>query len=800
MLTRIRRVTLHNLFAFADLDIEVPDTVDVIALVGENRSGKSSFMEAILFVLTGEVRHGRSDTIVRRGRKPSAKDPAYGEVMFATDTGTATIKRGRAGKELLLEVRIDGELVASGAQAEGYIRENLLWGRSPADLMATAFARTGDVHRLSEIDPADRKALMMSWYPQLDPWPTYRKTVRDKITNVEATLERVAGLSEAAAADAVKYARNAEMLTAIGVVQTREALFACKTDVERTLAVAAGQDQSARIREIAGILRDAEQAEALRAKLAGVDAEGLQGRHTELALAVTDARMALDELKAEAAKAEGRAREIAALERLMEDAARLAAMKATWADYDLAGLTAEAQEAETELASRKAVQAEIVGEARAAKDNLDRLRGLWRDGFSGECPVDHKDCPRKAEINGDGYDAICEQYRDAQAKHDTAQANLANVNEAVRESEGDVKDARDRLAAFNNDAIEAMRLTAAGADRDAESIRDALRPLRDAHASAYNLPARTLKAEQSVTAAEQALTDCKRVIEQRDRDVQEFARLTALVGSQDLGALRQEQAQAKSAQDNAAHAQRAVDQARAALAQAEADHAAANREAGTALQRLAQAEAELARVQQEIQRSVKTRALLARLMYVERMASPDGIPAIVLENLIADVEARANGVLKAMRSPFEIRFAFESETSKKETVCQCGEPFAPRATRCTCGRERGMQKSNTLDLRLVEDGEEHAFSEDSGAGRAMASLAIRLGVARSMGMPFAFLDEAADAMDARNRAKFAGMLGGLGEAGFTQCWIVSHHEDIKSVLPTAIDFKKVNGVSHGRWA
>ncbi|MFA6168888.1 MAG: AAA family ATPase [Gemmatimonadaceae bacterium] len=800
MMTRIRRVMLHNLFAFADLDLSFPDGTDVVALVGDNRCGKSSFMEAILFILTGEVRHGKTDTIVRRGCKTSAKDPAYGLLELDTDDGIATVKRGRAGINLLLEVSCDGTMVATGTQADDYIRDHLLWGRSPADLLATAFARTGDVHQLSELDPAKRKALMMSWYPQLNPFPGYLRTVRDKIAQVEASLARVADLSPEVAAQA-----QVDAITAVDGAQqalqsTAATLAGRKADLEAALAVAAGSDQSARLREIAGILRDCDQMTALELKVVGVDAEGLRARGVALEAEAAGARLALDAVKAEAVRAEGATREIAALERLLADAARRAAMMATWANDDLMGLTAEAQESEAELASRKAVQAEIVGEARAVKDLADDLRRMVGEGFSGECPVDHKNCPRTAEINGD-HECIASQYREAQARHDTAQANLANVNEAVREAEADVKDARERLASFNADAAEVMRLNAAGADRDAAGIITDLNALRATAEGARDLPMRIVDAEKAVKQAEQAVADCTRVAEQYARDTLDLDRLRALVQHVDCATLRTEQTTIRQAQESQASATQAVERARQAVARGEIEHADANRLAGVAAQRLTQAEAELARVQVEMQRAVKTRALLTRLQYVERACGADGIPAIVLENLIADVEARANGILTAMRAPFAIEFAFDKVTTQKEKLCACGAEFLPRATTCArCGAVRGMQRSSALDLQIIENGESHSFSEDSGAGRAMASLAIRLGVARSMGVGMALIDEAADAMDEKNRAKFCQMIGHLSEAGFNVVLFTSQHKDVQATVPVAIEFTKANGVSSGRWA
>ncbi|MFA6168354.1 MAG: hypothetical protein WC700_17155, partial [Gemmatimonadaceae bacterium] len=633
--------------------------------------------------------------------------------------------------------------------------------------------------------PAKRKALMMSWYPQLNPFPGYLRTVRDKIAQVEASLARAADLGHPMLYDMEqKKATEALAAAETALRSTAATLAGRKADLEAALAVAAGSDQSARLREIAGILRDADQMTALELKVVGVDAEGLRARGVTLAAEASGARQTL--------------------ERLLADYTRREELRGKWEGVDIEGLDAEAGEAEAEMFGRKAVQAEIVGEARAAKDDADRLLRMVGEGFPGECPVDHKDCPRKDEINANRV-CLADQYRAAKAKSETALANLANVNEAVREAEADVKAPHDRLAAFSADAAEIDRLTAAlgvTQDRvDAGEITGELERLRLTAEGFATIPTRIATAERTLKQAEQAVADCTRVTEQYARDTLDLDRLRALVGHVDYATLRTEQATIRQAQESQASATQAVDAARQAVARGEIEHADANRLAGVAAQRLTQAETELARVQVEMQRAVKTRALLTRLQYVERACGADGIPAIVLENLIADVEARANGILTAMRAPFVIEFAFDRPTTQKEKLCACGAEFLPRATTCArCGAARGMQRSSALDLQIVEDGIAHDFADDSGAGRAMASLAIRLGVARSMGLNFACLDEIADVMSAGNRARFCQMIGTLGSVGFSTILLTSHHQDVQAAMANAIIFESNNGVSTGRWA
>lgn len=162
-----------------------------------------------------------------------------------------------------------------------------------------------------------------------------------------------------------------------------------------------------------------------------------------------------------------------------------------------------------------------------------------------------------------------------------------------------------------------------------------------------------------------------------------------------------------------------------------------------------------------------------------------GIPSRELENAFGSAEANMNRVLDVLRTPLRVRFSPTRELKDWEPACVgCGTPFerGERTHACRlCGAARRRKRRDELRLEVLDGEHETAWELDSGGGKVLLSLGVRLGLAalpgtrRRVRCESLLIDEPDGALDEPNRAALhALLLGGLEELGIRQTLLITH--------------------------
>lgn len=185
---------------------------------------------------------------------------------------------------------------------------------------------------------------------------------------------------------------------------------------------------------------------------------------------------------------------------------------------------------------------------------------------------------------------------------------------------------------------------------------------------------------------------------------------------------------------------------------------------------------------------------LADVQYVEYMFGKNGIPSMELENSFQEVENDANIILKSLRAPFHLEFEATRELKEWEPNClACGLPYE-KGTKTHVCREcktpREKKKRDELSLKVFEGERERQFYMDSGGGKVLLSVGIRLALTqlarRRKGSTWGtiFLDEVFGQLDATNRRLMADLITStlLKDLGFEQVFIISHDPSIQSSM------------------
>jgi DNA repair exonuclease SbcCD ATPase subunit len=142
--------------------------------------------------------------------------------------------------------------------------------------------------------------------------------------------------------------------------------------------------------------------------------------------------------------------------------------------------------------------------------------------------------------------------------------------------------------------------------------------------------------------------------------------------------------------------------------------------------------------------------------------SKSGIPMLVMENVVSEIEHATVEILEAMESQFRIRFRTETASGRDTLQIEIETPDGVRGIRSFSG---GQRTEINLAIRL-------ALSE---------VLSRRADVS----FDSIFLDEVMAALDAPARQCFLRVVN-LVKRSFSQVYVVSHHPEIRDVLETGM--------------
>ena len=215
---------------------------------------------------------------------------------------------------------------------------------------------------------------------------------------------------------------------------------------------------------------------------------------------------------------------------------------------------------------------------------------------------------------------------------------------------------------------------------------------------------------------------------------------------------------------------------------------------------------------QKLKSEVKIHQLhLQNLKYVSYMFGKNGIPSQEIENAFDEIEDEINFVLERLGTNMTVLFRPDRETQQYESMCvQCGWKFPSgvRVKTCKdCGAERLKKRKDELQLRVIDGVNDSGFYMESGGGKTLVSLAVRIALTRlkqrQTGSDFnvVFLDEPDAALDKENKHAFVQLITKtlIKEFGFQQVFWVSHDREIQGSIPDVLKVIRYSTYSKARW-
>lgn len=201
----------------------------------------------------------------------------------------------------------------------------------------------------------------------------------------------------------------------------------------------------------------------------------------------------------------------------------------------------------------------------------------------------------------------------------------------------------------------------------------------------------------------------------------------------------------------------------------------------------------------------------ADLRYLAFMFGKNGIPSQEIENAFGEIEDEINFILRRLGIGLQVEFSPDREIGTWEELCvECGWKF-PKGTRTKechgCGADRMKKRKDELQLRVLEDGFDEGFYMESGGGKTMVSLSVRLALTRlkqrqtHSKFNVLFLDEPDAALDKMNKKAFVQLITRtlVKEFGFEQVFWISHDKEIQESIPHVLAIQKINGENKTVW-
>lgn len=210
------------------------------------------------------------------------------------------------------------------------------------------------------------------------------------------------------------------------------------------------------------------------------------------------------------------------------------------------------------------------------------------------------------------------------------------------------------------------------------------------------------------------------------------------------------------------------------------------------LKGIARIEAEIKAIEVELQTQANRLQVLKSL---QPALSKDGIPFFGLLTSISEFEYEVNKALTQLGTDIQVEVIPYTTLTTYEPICAaCGYDFPSQTTACpVCGARRMKKRKETLDIQFKGSTYNVDFSEDSGGGKLLVSLAIRLALfsvfrdrGLMQGIDFWVLDEVFSPLDTSAKTSMLRLLDDLRDTyGFKQLFVISH-TDLSDVLPPVV--------------
>lgn len=189
----IKSLKLKNWLLFRNAEITFDDDIKVIGVVGNydqdlagksNRSGKTTIVEAIKYLLYGKGRSGQQVKLINRAALADGGE-MYVEAVIEKSSGeSVTLRRGRTNDNKALN-SIDG-MVANVEELGSEISEFVDFDFD--EYVNTCYFGQGDIHQFMKSDPRDKRSLILKWLRQ-ERWGERKRYAKDKVDELQSTLD-----------------------------------------------------------------------------------------------------------------------------------------------------------------------------------------------------------------------------------------------------------------------------------------------------------------------------------------------------------------------------------------------------------------------------------------------------------------------------------------------------------------------------------------------------------------------------------------------------------------------------------
>jgi len=757
------RLTLDNFLSYrGEHSIEF-DGVSLAVLSGQNGAGKSSVVDAMRFALFGHTRGGL-DGVITEGEQACRV-----EFAFALGEGTYLVSRQRSRKgsgSTLLSFQMlarhslgdggssgDGSAVLDGKSvAETQRRiEQLL--RLTDDLFTvTACANQGNVAAFSQAKPAERKQVL-SDILDLAAWER------------RAEMTRQIGRDLAARIEGEKTRHEALRAAAAGVDGLREQIAqndATQGDVARQSAQAEGDLAQAQEAKEA-LLRDREADRARRKEL-----DDLASRAQQTQATVNEVASRLEVLRRTAKDKPALMQGLRRAEEAHTYAQELEAKRQE--DERLR------HEGELVRQRQQSAVAEHARKVEALKERVAHLRSAHeREANSLKQQVallgkqsevlDQVPCANPVdEATRPSFFAIRDKCPlIAQARD--ARTALPALEERMRKLQSEQPWSEDERR------LKGLQAQTAG-DEEAARLREIAEQRKEIayapkeHAEAKRQAGRLQEIQQALRGVERAEAQMVEVQANLDA-IQAEAKQIA----ERKATLEKELGPQRNWDTMLVQVERSIKDARSAIGDLQARTQSLRQERGSLEERLRTAE-QAAKEAEEIAAALRESERRLQVLKVLAQAfGKQGIPALLIEKAVPDLEAVANDVLSVLsdgRMSLELR-------SQRET------------------KAKTLQE--TLDIIIADERGSRSYENFSGGEAMRVDLALRIALSVLLASragarcELLVLDETCAPLDAQGRALFVESLQKIADH-FATILVITHVEELKDLFPFRFDVTK----------
>ncbi len=707
------RVELKNFTSFQEEHLEL-DGLRLAALVGANGAGKSSLIDALLFALFGEATKGGSkalDNYVRRGEMEASV-----AVEFVLHGQAYRVERTRSRAKQKTALRL---LKRKGETWQDVGGKSVIEAQAAIEKLLRMDYRTFTASSLILQGKADSLTADMT--------DTERKDVLTRILGLDL-WDRLLEAAKERARDARAKA------TAVGSrILTLEAEAGKRAGIEADMAAREAELSSAATlvtnleTEVADLRARTQQKAVLEQQIRAIESEiaRQQREEQEAAQEAARAEAGLTQQQQILARREEILTAAEAAEAIAEDVRDMDARaeRVMAIGRQIEGVGADLARAERELESQRARLTAVI-------EGAQKQAGLLRD----------------VPCSGTDLQDACRL--------------LAGARQAVVEAEG----ARTRLQALESDA------RPAGLRQKRDRLvaeREGIGYDREAHQAARA----ALDEAQGVARLKPQLEAAtERVKELTDRA--KIARDKAARAGQEVAQLRTRYQEAQQSLQALAATSSALSLKTSQLASLRANEAHVRETLGRLKQALEAAEggaAEAERLRTEMQ-AAQDQAQIWELL-TEACSKRGGVPALIVENAVPEIERLANGLLtRVAGGRLQVRLETQAET-KAGTM------------------------SEVLRITVLDGGQERPYQTYSGAERFMVDLSLRVALSKFLAhragaeIQLLVLDEGLGALDSVNRHE---VVEAIQEAArdFGRVLCITHITELQDAFPQRIEVTK----------